>query len=326
MTGPASVHKAVLLNEVLKLTVDEKSPALHKNRGETVVDRHSKLFWYLDGTLGGAGHATAIARAYGGRIGIIGLDLDPEALARDRAILEPLTEKLILENVSFRELDTVLAENRLSGVDLILLDLGYSSDQLENSGRGFSFQRDEPLIMTLGSREKYSFTAADILNRWNEEVIADIIFGYGEERYARRIARAIVHYRQKKLFETTGELVEVIRLAVPAAYRRSKINPATKTFQALRIAVNDELNALKEGLAKGYAGLNEGGKMAVISFHSLEDRIVKEFFRAKNGEGAKILTKRPITASPEEIATNPRSRSAKLRVIQKSLISLSYQY
>jgi 16S rRNA (cytosine1402-N4)-methyltransferase len=155
------------------------------------------------------------------------------------------------------------------------------------------------------------------VNGWDESVIADIIFGYSEDRFARRIARAIVSYRAKKQIETSGELAEIVKSGVPAFARRGKIHPATKTFQALRIAVNDELGALREGLKKGYESLNAGGRMAVISFHSLEDRIVKEFFKKLGEEGARILTKKPITAGDQEIAENPRSRSAKLRVIEK---------
>jgi 16S rRNA (cytosine1402-N4)-methyltransferase len=195
--------------------------------------------------------------------------------------------------------------------------------------------------MTMGDPEKYPFTASTIVNSWKEEDIANVIFGYGEDRYARRIARAIVYYRTKKPIETTVELAEIVKGSIPHfgrgfGGRPVKIHPATKTFQALRIAVNDELGALKDGLAKGYERLAPGGKMAVISFHSLEDRIVKEFFRAcadKEAERAVddhdnhssheplalILTKKPITASPQEIAENPRSRSAKLRIIQKKL-------
>jgi 16S rRNA (cytosine1402-N4)-methyltransferase len=209
-------------------------------------------------------------------------------------------------------------------MNAILLDLGISSDELENSGRGFTFQKDEPLLMTMGDPAKYPFTAATIVNSWKEEDIANVIFGYGEERYARRIARAIVTYREKKIIETSGELAEIVKSAVPRFGRSfngrpAKIHPATKTFQALRIAVNDELGALKEGLTKGYERLAPGGKMVVISFHSLEDRIVKNFFKAlADDSNAKIITKRPIIASPQEIAENPRSRSAKLRILQKN--------
>ena len=171
--------------------------------------------------------------------------------------------------------------------------------------------------MTMGDPAHYPFTAQTIVNNWDEEVIANIIFGYGEDRFARRIARTIVTYRDKKKIETTHELAEIVKSAVPAFVRRGKIHPATKTFQALRIAVNEELAALKEGLGKGYGRLNSGGIMAVISFHSLEDRIVKEFNKQKAKNDNAELSKKPIAASESEILDNPRSRSAKLRILKK---------
>lgn len=298
-----SVHKAVLLHEVVNnLVVDLPS---------------SRSIWYLDATLGGAGHALSVAKALKGKINLIGLDRDCQAIRRAREVLKDEVSKLILKCKDFRNLDEVLDKHNVEKVDLILFDLGISSDELDNSLRGFTFQKNEPLLMTMGDPNDYLFTARDILNNWEEAVIADIIFGYGEERFARRIARNIVSYRLKKKIETTEELVEIVKMSVPGFYRRSKINPATKTFQALRIAVNDELSSLKEGLKKGYERLMLGGKMAVISFHSLEDRIVKNFYKEKEKEGATIITKKPITATFEEIATNPRSRSAKLRIIKK---------
>ncbi len=273
---------------------------------------------YLDGTIGGCGHALAVAGALKGKVTIVGLDRDPEAIKRAEGTLVGKAEKVILENENYRNLDRVLDKHGIETVDLILLDLGLSSDQFESSGRGFSFTKDEPLLMTIGDPASHPFTAKTIVNEWKEEDIANVIFGYGEERFARRIAGAIVRYREKKLIETSGELAEIVRLAIPAFARRGKINPATKTFQALRIAVNDELNALKEGLAKGYARLSENGRMAVISFHSLEDKIVKDFYRERaKTAGAKILTKKPVRPSDEEVGKNPRSRSAKLRVLQK---------
>lgn len=171
--------------------------------------------------------------------------------------------------------------------------------------------------MTMGDPKRHLFTAKDIVNVWEEETIADVIFGYGEERYARRIAKAIVDYRQKKQIETTIELREIIISSVPPIYRHSKIHPATRTFQALRITVNDELGALREGLQKSYERLAPNGRMVVISFHSLEDGIVKYFNKEKSSEGAIIVNKKPIVASVEEVTVNPRSRSAKLRTIAK---------
>lgn len=276
--------------------------------------------WYLDGTLGGAGHALALAKAFKGEINVIGLDKDPTAIARAEKTLKGKAGKVIIENADFRKLADVLDKHDVSGVDFILLDLGISSDELESSGRGFSFQKDEPLHMTMGDPAKAPFTAQSIVNGWKEEDIANVIFAYGEERYARRIAKAIVVYREKKPIETTHELAEIVKMSIP--FKRGgkplKIHPATKTFQALRIAVNDELAALKEGLHAGFARLNPNGRIAVISFHSLEDRIVKVLFKEMADKGGIIMTKKPITATAQEIAENPRSRSAKLRILQKT--------
>jgi 16S rRNA (cytosine1402-N4)-methyltransferase len=340
-TTTQSIHEAVLLQEVVEglitrhdLLAPQVSPSLRKAQvGEIAsAKRPEQTPWYLDGTLGGAGHALAIieaVKAGGGKLNMIGLDDDAVAIERGREILQGQSDmgnvgKVILENDNFRNLDKALDKNGIAKVDMILMDLGFSSDELESSGRGFSFMKDEPLLMTLGDPAKYPFTARDIVNGWDENVIADIIYGYGEERFARRIARAVISYREKKHIETSMELAEIVKSAVPAFARRGKTHPATKTFQALRIATNDELNALKEGLVKGYERLNigdgpgEGGRMAIISFHSLEDRIVKEFFRKMASEnGSLILTKKPTRPSAQELAENPRSRSAKLRIIQK---------
>jgi len=293
-----SIHTAVLLHEVIE------------GLGNPRV--------YLDGTLGGAGHALEMAKHAKGKLAIIGFDRDVTAIKRAQALLKGKADKVILEHTDFRNIDHVLNTHSIKEVDAILFDLGISSDELDMSGKGFSFLRDEPLFMTMGNPKDHTFTAKDIVNTWEEETIADVIFGYGEERYARRIARTIVNYRQKKSIETTFELCEIIKMSVPGMYRHSKIHPATRTFQALRIAVNDELGALKTGLRAGYDRLASGGRMAVISFHSLEDRIVKDFNKARAIDGAIIITKKPITPSPEERAVNPRSRSAKLRILLKS--------
>lgn len=312
-----SVHEPVLLHEVVENLVNARQLA----GGLPITNNQSpKTIWYLDGTLGGAGHALAIAKALAKKdqkLGIIGLDRDQQAIERAKETLKNKADQVILECQSFRNLDKVLEKHGIREIDLILFDLGISSDELDNSRRGFSFQKNEPLLMTMGDPKNYQFTARDILNNWDEAVIADIIFGYGEERFARRIARNVVNYREKKSIESTDELVEIVKMSVPGFYKRLKINPATKTFQALRIAVNEELVALKEGLKKGYEKLSKGGRMAVISFHSLEDRIVKDFYKEKAKEGAILITKKPITATAQEIAENPRSRSAKLRFIEK---------
>jgi 16S rRNA (cytosine1402-N4)-methyltransferase len=321
----ASIHVPVLLHEI----IEAFSQVLHSKR-----QAQNKEFWCLDGTVGGAGHALALASAFqkaaasrGGneKLNVIAFDRDPQAIARAQELLAGKAAQLILENADYRDLDKALDAHQILAVDFILLDLGISSDELDRSGRGFTFLKDEPLHMTMGDPADYPFTARDIVNGWKEEDIANVIFGYGEDRYARRIAHAIVAYREKKKIETTMELAEIVKGAVPKPFRsfdkpfgKKLIHPATKTFQALRIAVNDELGALKEGLAKGFSRLAPSGRMAVISFHSLEDRIVKEFFKEKRESGeATILTKKPIVASPQEIAENPRSRSAKLRIVAK---------
>ncbi len=270
---------------------------------------------YLDGTLGGAGHARYALEKAMGNLTIIGLDRDRDAISRAQTVLP----KAILKESSYADLDIVLKELNIEKVNRIILDLGLSSDQFEVSGRGFTLKKDERLLMTFAKHpDKDDLTAGYILNNWEEGSIADIIYGYGEEKYARRIARAVVSYRTKKKIETTFELVEIIENAVPAFYRRGRIHPATRTFQALRITVNDELNTLKSGLEKGFRHLAQNGRMAVISFHSLEDRIVKHFYKERFADGsAKIITKRPIEASEEEVRNNPRSRSAKLRILEK---------
>jgi 16S rRNA (cytosine1402-N4)-methyltransferase len=299
-----SLHEPVLLHEVIE-ALGVRSPS----------------FIYLDGTLGGAGHARAMTEAFRGnkknKLTLIGLDRDPRAIERAQHTLEGRADTLILENENFRNLDKVLDKHGIEGVDRILLDLGISSDELENSGKGFSFQREEPLIMTFGDPATYPFTAYEIVNEWDETVLADIIFGYSEDRFARRIARGIVNYRDKKKIESSTELAEIVKGSVPVFARRGKIHPATKTFQALRIAVNDELNAIREGVAKGFEKLNPHGRMAVISFHSLEDRIIKDFYKTTEKQGAHILTKKPVVPTDQEMAENPRSRSAKMRVIEK---------
>ncbi len=294
------IHKTVLLKESIQ--------GLDIHKGDI----------YLDGTLGSAGHAEYALELTSGDLKVIGLDRDTEALERSKKRLSNYKD-VILKESSYRDLDLVLDELNIPKVNRIMLDIGLSSDQFETSGRGFTFKNDEPLLMTFKKDPKPDdITAHLIVNTWAEENIADVIYGYGEEKYSRRIARAIVNYRKKKTIETTFELVEIISQSVPMFYRKGRIHPATRTFQALRIAVNDELNALKEGLANGFEKLESKGRIAVISFHSLEDRIVKIFNKEKEdiGEG-KIITKRPITPSEEELKDNPRSRSAKLRILEK---------
>lgn len=273
---------------------------------------------YVDGTLGGAGHAAEIAKHLGPDGTLIGFDLDSNAITRAREALSNAKCKVILAQENFRNLDSVLAKNGIEQVDGIFLDLGWSSFQIADPTRGFSFQVDGPLAMTLkDSPTKDDVTAWDIVNTWEESTIADMLYAYADERYSRRIARRIIEEREKHSIDTTAQLAELVKSAVPKN-PKSKINPATKTFQALRIAVNDEYGALKDTLVKGFEKLKTGGRFAIITFHSGEDRIVKNFFRDQShAEIAKLITKKAIMPSDEEIITNPRSRSAQLRILEK---------
>ena len=307
-----SRHRSVLLNEIAE--------NLNLKKGSLVVD----------GTFGGGGHSAEICRRIKG-VKIIAIDEDKNAWRSAEDKFTNLHYDITFVNGNFRNLTEILREKNVASVDAILLDLGLSSDQLENSGRGFSFMRDEPLLMTMKENPRpEDLTAQDVVNTWSEQSIADIIYGYGEEKYSRRIAKAIVEARKKKKIATTSDLVEIIKSAVPEGKRgkggkgghtkgrASKIHPATRTFQALRIAVNDELGALEAGLRDGFAALGSGGRMLVISFHSLEDRIVKKFYKAKKEEGkAKLINKKPIIVGEEELRDNPRARSAKLRILEK---------
>ncbi|MFA5889228.1 MAG: 16S rRNA (cytosine(1402)-N(4))-methyltransferase RsmH [Candidatus Paceibacterota bacterium] len=274
---------------------------------------------FVDGTLGNGGHSEEVCKRFGNKVSIVGIDLDLDAIKRSKVRLNPLNNKIHYVQGSFRNIDTILDSLSIEKVDRILLDVGLSSNQFEESGRGFSFQKDEPLIMSFKENlDESDLTARQIVNNWDEENIRAILKGYGEEQFAYRIAKAIVTERGKKPIETTGELVEIILSATPKFYHHRKIHPATKTFQALRITVNDEIESLKEGISKGFERLNRNGRLAVISFHSLEDRVVKQFFREKDdaGQGERV-TKKPISPDESEITLNPRARSAKLRIIKK---------
>ncbi len=295
-----NVHQSVLLNEVLKY-LDLKDGDI-----------------FLDATLGGGGHSREIAKKFGEKIQIIGLDLDPEALKRTETALLPFSRKFALRVANFRNLDSVLEELGQKKITKILFDLGLSSNELEESGRGFSFKKDEPLLMSFADPESAKLTARVIVNNWQEENLADILYGFGGERFSRRIAKAIVEERKKQPIETTSELVSILQKALPSFYCRSRTHFATRTFQALRMAVNDELGALDEGLRKGYEHLEVGGRMAVISFHSLEDRMVKKYFAGLAQQLlVKLISKKVIVPTEEEVKENPRSRSAKLRLIEK---------
>lgn len=293
------IHKTVLLHE----SIDR----LNLKKGSI----------FFDGTLGGAGHTLKVCSDFKGTIRIIATDRDMLAIRNAKEQISKIGCKADIILSDYRNIDKVLRELNVEKVDGILFDLGLSSDQLDESGRGFTFRKNEPLLMTF-SEGKEKVNAEIILNNWSEETIADILYGYSDERYSRRIAKAIVLARTEKPIQTTFDLIEIIKNAVPKAYQKGKTHFATKTFQALRIAVNDEITALKDGMTKGWELLNKNGRMAIISFHSVEDREVKNFFRdkVKNGEGI-FITKKPIIADDKELSENPRSRSAKLRVIEK---------
>lgn len=270
---------------------------------------------YLDATIGGGGHALAVLQAAQPGGVLLGIDADPAALAAtaERLAEAGLSQQAVLRHGSFADLAALAAESGFAAVDGILFDLGVSSYQLDTPERGFSFAADGPLDMRLDPTQ--GPTAADLVNRLSERELADIIFQYGEEHAARRIARAIVERRRSQPFQSTADLAAVVARAVGG--RHGRIHPATRTFQALRIAVNHELDRLAAALPQAVALLALGGKLAVISFHSLEDRIVKQFLRAEaTGEAPRlaIITKKPVVASDTEVAANPRARSAKLRV------------
>lgn len=273
----------------------------------------------VDATVNGGGHAEAISNQLSDTGVFIGIDLDASALQVSEERLRDVSCQCELIHDSFKNIDDVMKGLELEGFDKILFDLGWSSNQFENPERGFSFQVEGPLLMTLSDNPpEENFTAYDIINHWEEPHIVDVLEGYGEEEFAQLIAQAVVRQRKEKPIVSTTELAQLITDTVPAWYRRGKIHPATKTFQALRIAVNNEIEVLKEGLQKSFDFLNTGGRMLVISFHSIEDRIVKNYFKSLDKEfKARILTKKPITASEEERIENRRSRSAKLRVIEK---------
>jgi 16S rRNA (cytosine1402-N4)-methyltransferase len=263
----------------------------------------------VDGTVGAGGHAAELSRLVGSEGRVIGLDRDPEMLELAAQATHGLPVTLV--NASYSDLDRILEDLELDGVDALLLDLGLSSDQLSWRHRGFSFAEDGPLDMRYDPKTRE--TAADLVNNLDEKELADLIFEYGEERHSRRIAHKIVEARRVEPIVTTSRLAEIVRRGVPGKW--GQIDPATRTFQALRIAVNEELDRLDDLLANLAGYLKPGGKAAIISFHSLEDRRVKHAFR--DDPELTVLTRKPVTASAEELATNPRARSAKLRVAQR---------
>lgn len=280
---------------------------------------------YVDGTLGSGGHLIEALNHIGDSGLALGIDQDEAALARTTERLAVLKKKALLVKNSYRNVAKVLDEHAHqlpqgeAKMDAFMLDLGLSSDQFETSGRGFTFRKDEPLLMTFNAvPNEETLTAREIVNVWDENNIADVIYGYGEEKFSRKIAKGIVDARAIKPIETTFELVDIIKKSTPGWYHHGKIHPATRTFQALRITVNDEIGALTEGLAQGFERLRKGGRMAVISFHSIEDRVVKRFMRHQSDAGlGQLITKKPLPPQDAELIRNPRARSAKLRVIEK---------
>lgn len=279
---------------------------------------HGNVSSICDGTLGHGGHAEALLTSMAEPGVLVGLDRDAEALAVCRERLSRFGERVILIKGLFVDLRQHLERVGIPRTDGVLLDLGVSSRQLDDPKRGFSFQSDGPLDMRMD--QSSGRTAADLVNTLPEAELADLIFQYGEERFSRRIARGIVHARTQRPLQTTQELVAVIKGAVPSAYRNGRIHCATRTFQALRIAVNQEIETLEPALLSAVDVLRPGGRLAVISFHSLEDRIVKHTFRAlSQGPDARlaVLTKKPQIPAEEECRANPRARSAKLRVAER---------
>lgn len=319
----AMAHLPVLLRETIDL--------LKLRSGDQVIDC----------TVGEGGHSHEIIQAVSPSGRLLGIDLDPENIKR---VKKEFGNRTVLINDNFSNLKKIVEKYKFFPVQAILMDLGWSARQFEESGRGFSFQKDEPLDMRYNTRISRASdannlrmltadTAEQIVNKWSEDEIGRILREYGEERNWREIARVIVRSRKERPIKTTGDLVQIIQSsefsakgarlpdgqgsALGERVRNSKIHPATKTFQSLRIAVNDELNNLRQALPQAMEILAPGGRLAIISFHSLEDRIVKQFFKSQSGQTLTIITKKPIRPSREEITANPRSRSAKLRVVGK---------
>ena len=274
---------------------------------------------FIDCTIGNGGHSLEILQKNAPNGKVLGIDWDPEIIKslKERIQKENYANRLILVCDNFANLKKIVEKEKFQPVNGILFDLGLSSWDLEKSDRGFSFQRNEPLIMRYNPNVKGYPSAQEIVNQWPEQEIEKILKEYGEERFAKRIAKAIVKERMKNPIETTIKLVEIIKRVVPKWYQHKRIHFATKTFQALRIAVNNELNNLEMGLNQAAEIIENDGRIVVISFHSLEDKIVKNSFKTLELAGkAKILTKKPIRPSIEEIKINHRSRSAKLRAIK----------
>lgn len=274
---------------------------------------------YVDCTTNRGGHSQEIAKRLGENGVLVCIDLDQDALAEAREVLEKVKNgpKIHFIKSNFRHIATILKDLKIASVDGLLADLGVSSQELDDSKRGFSFRFDEPLLMTFdASPEEDVTTAYDIVNFWSESTIADILYGFADETYARRIAKRIIERREASTIKTTFELVDIIQSAVPALYRHKKTHCATKTFQALRMATNDELGSISDLVEALPTVLASNGRGCIITFHSTEDRIVKHSLRAR-GEALKMINKKAIMPSDEEIKENPRSRSAQLRIVER---------
>jgi len=285
---------------------------------------------YVDGTLGGAGHSSVILQSLGSNGKLIGIDRDKEALSVAKTRLSSYKNFIPVHDNHVNILQ-ILKELSISGVDGILLDLGVSSYQLDEASRGFSYMQDAPLDMRMNREDK--ITAADVVNNYSEEELAQIFFDYGEEKFAKQIARKVVEYRKSKTIDTTLELVEIIKQSLPKKALKDKGHPAKRVFQAIRIEVNEEIKLLEKGIEGSIKALNKGGRLCIISFHSLEDRIVKKTFEKMQGKCicpkdlpkcvcnyisyGKIISKKPILPSDKELEINSRSKSAKLRVFER---------
>lgn len=291
-------HKAVMLEEAMS-ALDVRPGGL-----------------YLDGTLGGGGHTEELLKRSSPDGRVLSLDVNRKAIDHAREALGSYGERLMIAEENFRWLDRAAEETDMGPFDGILLDLGYSSDELEDPRLGLSFKQDGPLDMRFGPKSNDDgLTAAEIVNSWTQNDLEKVIRNFGEEKFARRIAQKIVQARKSARIVRTLELASIIQAAVPGNYEQGRIHPATRTFQALRIVVNDEVQALKQAIAAAQKVLGEGGRLAIISFHSIEDRVVKIAFA--QSEEWEAIEKKPITASEEELERNPRARSAKLRTAIK---------
>lgn len=311
------------------MTFEHKSVLLH----ETVDSLNIRPDGiYVDGTLGGGGHASLVCSRLGENGRLIGIDQDADAIAAATERLKPYSGRVTIVRNNYENIDTVLAELGISGVDGIYLDLGVSSYQLDTAERGFTYREDAPLDMRMDQRN--AETAADIVNGYSEMELYRIIRDYGEDRFAKNIAKHIVRARQEKSLETTGELIEVIKAAIPAKVRATGGHPAKRTFQAIRIELNKELEVLEHSIDKMIGLLNPGGRLSIITFHSLEDRIVKNKFKENENpcvcppdfpvcmcgrkSRGRVVTRKPIVPTGQEIEENKRSKSSKLRVFEKS--------